>query len=74
MDMEDGFVDHNHDHLLQHIIDRLPSVDVVLISDYNKGTVRRPLQSPLLACCREHQKTILVHPKGNRNAIDTEHV
>ena len=63
LDTEDGFVAYDHDQLLQNIIDVLPTVDVVLLSDYNKGTLR-PLLSTLLTYCREHQKTVLVDPKG----------
>ena len=63
LDTEDGFVSYDHNQLLGNVIDTLCKVDVVVLSDYNKGTLK-PLLPKLLSYCREHQKTVLVDPKG----------
>ena len=63
LDTEDGFIDHDHSELFNNVINMLDTVDVVVLSDYNKGTLK-PMLSELLPYCRKHHKTVLVDPKG----------
>ena len=43
---------------------KIPDVDVVLISDYGKGLVTKTLLSRLAACARKERKIIIADPKG----------
>jgi D-beta-D-heptose 7-phosphate kinase / D-beta-D-heptose 1-phosphate adenosyltransferase len=42
----------------------IPQTDMVLVSDYGKGTVTRTLLSRLVEICKSYQKMIIVDPKG----------
>ena len=43
---------------------QIPHTDIVLVSDYGKGTLIRPLLSRIVEICRTHHKMIIVDPKG----------
>lgn len=43
---------------------RIPEADVVLISDYGKGLLSRPVLKNLLAIAHRHDKTTIADPKG----------
>ena len=46
------------------IEDRIPAVDVILISDYGKGLITKALLSRLSAAARKHNKIAIADPKG----------
>ena len=42
----------------------IPSVDVILISDYGKGMINRAMIKKLVQIAKEHSKTTIADPKG----------
>lgn len=46
------------------IEEKIPDVDVVLISDYGKGIITRGLLSGLLSVAKKHRKIVIADPKG----------
>jgi D-beta-D-heptose 7-phosphate kinase/D-beta-D-heptose 1-phosphate adenosyltransferase len=50
--------------MVRFIEDKIPDVDVVLISDYGKGLITRELLSRVLATAKSHNKMTIVDPKG----------
>ncbi len=42
----------------------MADVDLILVSDYGKGLITKALMNKLIAAAREHNKTIVVDPKG----------
>ncbi|MGH1486215.1 MAG: bifunctional D-glycero-beta-D-manno-heptose-7-phosphate kinase/D-glycero-beta-D-manno-heptose 1-phosphate adenylyltransferase HldE [Cellvibrionaceae bacterium] len=68
LDTEDGFAHVNHDELLQQAIHATEEVTAVILSDYNKGTLR-PILTKFLAHCKEKQLPVLVDPKGSDFSI-----
>ena len=46
------------------IEDKMPDIDVVLISDYGKGLITKNLISRVIASAKKHKKMIIVDPKG----------
>jgi len=50
--------------LLAQVRERLPSVDVVLLSDYAKGVLGASLTRALISLCKAQGKRVLVDPKG----------
>jgi len=42
----------------------MPEIDIVLVSDYNKGLVTRDLMARVAAAARTHGKFVIVDPKG----------
>jgi D-beta-D-heptose 7-phosphate kinase / D-beta-D-heptose 1-phosphate adenosyltransferase len=46
------------------IEDKMPDIDVVLISDYGKGLITKSLLSKVTASAKKHNKMIIVDPKG----------
>ena len=50
--------------LLSSLLDSLPSVDAVLISDYKKGITIPSLTQEVIAAARRAGKIVLVDPKG----------
>lgn len=44
--------------------DKMPDIDVVLISDYEKGLITKGLLSKVKASANKHKKMIIVDPKG----------
>ena len=43
---------------------KIPDVDVVLVSDYGKGLITKRLLSRLAACAKKEKKIIIADPKG----------
>jgi len=61
MDFEKKFSASDHSHLRSVFADRLDEVDVVVLSDYGKGTLQNPGEFIHLA--REKGKPVIVDPK-----------
>lgn len=68
LDTEDGFAHVNHDELLAHAIAATEEVSAVILSDYNKGTLR-PILSDFLEHCQQKNIPVLVDPKGSDFSI-----
>lgn len=62
LDFEDGFAEYNPEDLLLQFRTYLADVDVVLLSDYGKGTLRGA--AALIENARSAGKPVLVDPKG----------
>jgi D-beta-D-heptose 7-phosphate kinase/D-beta-D-heptose 1-phosphate adenosyltransferase len=56
--------DASFERLVDFIDTVMPEMDVVLVSDYNKGLVTRELMARLTAAARRHDKAVIVDPKG----------
>lgn len=63
LDFEDGFGDFDNDRLLARMRKLLPDFDVVVFSDYGKGTLRD--MAGLIAAARKAGKPAMVDPKGD---------
>ncbi len=50
--------------LVQRAANIIPEVDVVLVSDYGKGVITKPLLAELIATAKKHRKIIIGDPKG----------
>jgi D-beta-D-heptose 7-phosphate kinase/D-beta-D-heptose 1-phosphate adenosyltransferase len=50
--------------MIWFIEDKMPDVDVVLISDYGKGLITKNLISSVIASAKNHNKMTIVDPKG----------
>jgi D-beta-D-heptose 7-phosphate kinase / D-beta-D-heptose 1-phosphate adenosyltransferase len=50
--------------IVNNLENQISRVDMVLVSDYGKGTLTRPLLSWLVECCKRKKKMIIVDPKG----------
>jgi D-beta-D-heptose 7-phosphate kinase/D-beta-D-heptose 1-phosphate adenosyltransferase len=59
-----GISDATLEKISRFIEDKMPQVDVVLISDYGKGLITQKLLSRLMASAQKHQKLSIVDPKG----------
>ncbi len=68
LDTEDGFAHVNHDELLKEAIAATSEVNAVILSDYNKGTLR-PILTEFLAHCKRQKLPVLVDPKGSDYSI-----
>jgi D-beta-D-heptose 7-phosphate kinase/D-beta-D-heptose 1-phosphate adenosyltransferase len=62
LDFEDGFDADQQAVLKQTFETALPQCDVVVLSDYGKGTLSDP--QSLIADCRAAQRPVLIDPKG----------
>ena len=62
LDFEGGFSDHDATRLLDDFISQLTASDIVVLSDYVKGTLENV--SRLINLARNAKKTILVDPKN----------
>ena len=62
MDFEETLAPYANDLFLRYAQQHLADADLVILSDYAKGTLE--LVQPLLAYCREAGKRTLVDPKG----------
>lgn len=69
LDFEDGFLNNENEHsavyqqLLNHYQKQLESHDVIIFSDYQKGTLQ---QLPvLIALAKAQGKKVIIDPKGN---------
>ena len=63
LDFEDSFHDLPNKQLLQHFTQALPAHDVVILSDYGKGTLASAQQ--LILAAKAAGKKVLVDPKGS---------
>jgi D-beta-D-heptose 7-phosphate kinase/D-beta-D-heptose 1-phosphate adenosyltransferase len=52
------------DRLVTFIEAAMPEIDIVLVSDYNKGLVTQDLMLRVTATARNHNKYVIVDPKG----------
>jgi len=52
------------DKMIRFIEDKMPDIDVVLISDYGKGLITKSLLSKVTASAKKYKKMIIVDPKG----------
>lgn len=52
------------DKMIRFILDKMPDIDVVLISDYGKGLITKNLLSKVTASAKKYKKMIIVDPKG----------
>ncbi len=68
LDTEDGFEHVNHDELLKQAISATSEVSAVILSDYNKGTLR-PILTAFLTHCKQQNLPVLVDPKGSDFSI-----
>ena len=59
-----GISDATLEKISRFIENKIPHVDVVLISDYGKGLITQKLLSRLIASAQKHQKMSVVDPKG----------
>lgn len=62
IDEEDGFSSFDHSTLLAKVEQQLPDAAVMILSDYNKGTIT-PVLQPLIQLAKKHQVPVLVDPK-----------
>lgn len=62
LDEEDGFASFDHTTLLHEVDQQLPDAAVLILSDYNKGTIS-PILQPLIQLAKKHQVPVLVDPK-----------
>jgi len=50
--------------IVKYLEDKIPDVDVVLISDYGKGLITEALMARLIAAAQKHKKITIADPKG----------
>jgi D-beta-D-heptose 7-phosphate kinase/D-beta-D-heptose 1-phosphate adenosyltransferase len=50
--------------IAKYLEDKIPDVDVVLISDYGKGLITEALMARLIAAAQKHKKITIADPKG----------
>lgn len=50
--------------ITEFIEDKMPDIDVILISDYGKGLITEGMLSRTIASAKKHKKMIIVDPKG----------
>jgi len=62
LDEEDGFASFDHSKLLEMVEQQLPEAAVMILSDYNKGTIG-PILQPLIQLAKKQQVPVLVDPK-----------
>ncbi len=62
LDEEDGFASFDHSELLAMVEQQLADTAVMILSDYDKGTISAILQ-PLIQLARKHQVPVLIDPK-----------
>ena len=67
LDFEDGFHADSGEHLLQAYQAQLAAHDVILFSDYQKGTLRD--LPKLIALAKEQGKKVIIDPKGSDFSI-----
>jgi len=63
LDEEDGFASFDHVRLLEMVEQQLPDAAVLILSDYNKGTIG-PILQPLIQLAKNYQIPVLVDPKS----------
>ena len=62
LDEEDGFASFDHGALLEMVDQQLDHAAVMILSDYNKGTIG-PILQALIQLAKKHQVPVLVDPK-----------
>ncbi|VAW51117.1 ADP-heptose synthase / D-glycero-beta-D-manno-heptose 7-phosphate kinase [hydrothermal vent metagenome] len=62
LDEEDGFASFDHSKLLTMVEQQLPEIAIMILSDYDKGTIS-PILQPLIQLAESHQVPVLVDPK-----------
>ena len=62
MDFEDGFCGYDPKGLLARYEQELPAADVVVLSDYGKGSLQ--IVEQLIALARDKDKPVVIDPKG----------
>ncbi len=62
LDEEDGFSSFDHSELLAMVKQQLPDTAVMVLSDYDKGTIS-PILQPLIQLAKSFQVPVLVDPK-----------
>ena len=62
-DFESQYENNDIDNLYDGIVDEIPFVDVVILSDYNKGILINAKK--IIDQCIRHNKLVLIDPKGN---------
>lgn len=67
LDFEDGFHTQPAESLIKHFSEQLKQVDVVVLSDYGKGTLQKA--SDFIQLAKQAGKAILVDPKGEDFSI-----
>ena len=50
--------------IAKYLEDKIPDVDVILISDYGKGLITEALMARLIAAAQKHKKITIADPKG----------
>jgi D-beta-D-heptose 7-phosphate kinase / D-beta-D-heptose 1-phosphate adenosyltransferase len=50
--------------IVKNLENQIPQTDMVLVSDYGKGTLIKPLLTRLVEICKSNKKMIIVDPKG----------
>ena len=63
LDEEDGFSSFDHSKLMEMVERQLPDAAIMVLSDYNKGTIS-PILQPLIQLAKKHQVPVLVDPKS----------
>lgn len=64
LDEEDGFASFDHSQLLKTVEQKLPDTAVMILSDYDKGTIGPVLQQ-VIELARAQQVPVLVDPKSS---------
>ncbi|MCW8948207.1 MAG: bifunctional D-glycero-beta-D-manno-heptose-7-phosphate kinase/D-glycero-beta-D-manno-heptose 1-phosphate adenylyltransferase HldE [Sedimenticola sp.] len=62
LDFEDGFQNYNADSLIEHFREQLNQHDLVLLSDYGKGTLNNVQM--MIELAQQAKKPIIIDPKG----------
>jgi D-beta-D-heptose 7-phosphate kinase/D-beta-D-heptose 1-phosphate adenosyltransferase len=62
LDEEDGFSLFDHGELLEMVEQQLHDTAVLILSDYNKGTIS-PILQPIIQLAKKHQVPVLVDPR-----------
>jgi len=62
LDEEDGFATFDHSELLKMVEQKLSETAVMILSDYDKGTIS-PILQPLIQLAKKHKVPVLVDPK-----------
>lgn len=63
LDEEDGFALFDHGKLMEMVERQLPDAAVMILSDYNKGTIG-PILQPLIQLAKQYQVPVLIDPKS----------
>jgi D-beta-D-heptose 7-phosphate kinase/D-beta-D-heptose 1-phosphate adenosyltransferase len=61
---EKDISDRTFEEITSFIEDKIPAVDVILISDYGKGLITKKLLSKVIASAQKHKKMTIADPKG----------